>query len=172
MTTLDKKYEIHQIFEKREQNMIQGLYETHLNVIDLARSHHFYEKVLGLQHANANQERKYSFFWIGGERHAMLGLWEKEPAQVQRQHFAFQVSLADMRHAVEYLENKGITTRNFLDDDCGELYVFGWMPAVSVYFNDPDGHSLEFIAVLPDEAKPELGLVPWSKWERLHGRGI
>ncbi|MBY0202956.1 VOC family protein [Paenibacillus cucumis (ex Kampfer et al. 2016)] len=152
--------------------MIKGLYETHLNVTDLQRSHHFYEKVLGLPLASENPERGYLFYWIGGERHAMLGLWEKDPAQVQRQHFAFQVSLEDMKHAVEYLENKGIATRNFLDDDIGEPYVFGWMPAVSVYFADPDGHSLEFIAVLPDEAKPELGLVPWSEWEKMHGRSI
>lgn len=100
----------------------------------------------------------------------MLGLWQKEPANVQRQHFAFHVSLEDMNQAVSYLEAKGITTRNFLDDDIGELYVFGWMPAVSVYFTDPDGHSLEFISMLPDEAKPELGMVPWSTWERMHGR--
>jgi hypothetical protein len=44
------------------------------------------------------------------------------------------------------------------------------MPAVSVYFTDPDGHSLEFISMLPDEAKPELGMVPWSEWEKMHGR--
>ncbi|MBR2567198.1 MAG: VOC family protein [Paenibacillus sp.] len=150
--------------------MIKGIYETHLNVTDLTRSHHFYKNILGLPHAYGQPERGNSFYWIGGERHAMLGLWEKKPAQVQRQHFAFHVSLEDMKHAVEYLENKGITTRNFQDDDIGELYVFGWMPAVSVYFSDPDGHSLEFIAVLPDEAKPELGLVLWSEWERLHGR--
>lgn len=152
--------------------MIKGLYETHLNVTDIQRSHHFYEKVLGLPLACAQPEHGYSFYWIGGERHAMLGLWEKEPAQVQCQHFAFQISLEDTKDAVEFLENKGISTRNFLDDDIGELYVFAWMPAVAVYFSDPDGHLLEFIAVLPDEAKPELGLVPWSEWERLHGRGV
>ena len=152
--------------------MIKGLYETHLNVTNLEKSHQFYEKILGLQHANADRERAFSFFWIGGERHAMLGLWEKDPAQVQRQHFAFHVSQEDMKHAVEYLENKGIATRNFQDDDIGELYVFAWMPAVAVYFDDPDGHLLEFIAVLPDEARPELGLVPWSEWEKLQGRSV
>ncbi|WP_342554598.1 VOC family protein [Paenibacillus sp. FSL R7-0652] len=152
--------------------MIKGIYETHLNVTNLEKSHHFYEKVLGLTHAHGQPERGVSFYWVGGERNAMLGLWEKDPAQVQRQHFAFHVSLEDMKHAVEYLENKGIATRNFQDDDIGELYVFGWMPAVSVYFADPDGHSLEFIAVLPDEARPELGLVPWSEWEKLQGRSV
>lgn len=150
--------------------MIKGIFETHLNVTDLERSHHFYEQIMGLEHAYGQPERGNSFYWIGGRGNAMLGLWQKEPANVQRQHFAFQLSLEDMKQAVPYLEAKGITTRNFLDDDIGELYVFGWMPAVSVYFTDPDGHSLEFISMLPDEAKPELGLVPWSTWERMHGR--
>lgn len=33
--------------------------------------------------------------------------------------------------------------------------VFGWMPAMEIYFNDPDGHVLEFIAILEREGKPE-----------------
>lgn len=49
--------------------------------------------------------------------------------------------------------------------------VHCWMPAVSVYFSDPDGNSLEFIALLPDPPRPELGIVPWDEWERLNGRG-
>ena len=30
-----------------------------------------------------------------------------------------------------------------------------WIPAASVYFKDPDGHSLEFIAMLPEPPQPE-----------------
>ncbi|MDR6723961.1 catechol 2,3-dioxygenase-like lactoylglutathione lyase family enzyme [Paenibacillus amylolyticus] len=150
--------------------MIKGIFETHLNVTDLERSQHFYEQIMGLEHAYGQPERGNSFYWVGGRGNAMLGIWQKEPDKVQRQHFAFHVSLEDMKQAVPYLEAKGIAARNFLDDDIGELYVFGWMPAVSVYFTDPDGHSLEFISMLPDEAKSELGMVPWSTWERMHGR--
>jgi hypothetical protein len=36
-----------------------------------------------------------------------------------------------------------------------EPVVFPWMPAASVYFDDPDGHSLEYIALLPHPARPE-----------------
>lgn len=150
--------------------MIKGIFETHLNVTDLERSHRFYEQVVGLTFAYGQPERGRTFYWIGGKGKAMLGLWQKDPSKVLRQHFAFEVSLEDMKHAVDYLEGRGIKTRNFLEDDIGDLYVFGWMPAVSVYFTDPDGHSLEFISMLPDEAKPELGMVPWKKWERMHGR--
>jgi len=42
--------------------------------------------------------------------------------------------------------------------------VFAWMPAVAIYFNDPDGHSLEFIAPLEEKAKPELGVVSYDEW--------
>ncbi|WP_427036919.1 hypothetical protein [Cytobacillus pseudoceanisediminis] len=39
------------------------------------------------------------------------------------------------------------------------------MPAASVYFYDPDGHSLEYIAVLEGEARPYLNPTYLSEWE-------
>jgi hypothetical protein len=34
-----------------------------------------------------------------------------------------------------------------------------------LYFRDSDGHMLEFLAMLPDEAAaPERGIVAWSAW--------
>jgi len=41
------------------------------------------------------------------------------------------------------------------------------MPAASVYFDDPDGHSLEFIAMLPEPPRADLGIVSLSAWRRL-----
>jgi lactoylglutathione lyase len=38
------------------------------------------------------------------------------------------------------------------------------MPAAAVYFLDPDGNQLEFITMLPDTPRPELGIVPWRDW--------
>ena len=43
-------------------------------------------------------------------------------------------------------------------------------PAASVYFQDPDGHQLEFLCMLPDPPQPELGVVAWSRWQRRHDR--
>ena len=40
--------------------------------------------------------------------------------------------------------------------------------AASVYFDDPDGHSLEYIALLDDAPRPDLGTLPLSAWRRLH----
>jgi len=45
------------------------------------------------------------------------------------------------------------------------------MPAASVYFHDPDGHLLEYIAMLPQNPAPEAGVMPWSAWERAHSHG-
>jgi lactoylglutathione lyase len=41
--------------------------------------------------------------------------------------------------------------------------VIGWMPSAQIYFRDPDGHSLEFISILPEE--PEPGFIgSYAKW--------
>jgi lactoylglutathione lyase len=45
-----------------------------------------------------------------------------------------------------------------------EPVVLAWMPAASVYFHDPDGNQLEFISMLSEDPRPELGVVPWSRW--------
>jgi len=43
--------------------------------------------------------------------------------------------------------------------------VLAWMPAASVYFHDPDGNLLEFLSMLPDEPRPELGVIGWKRWK-------
>jgi L-amino acid N-acyltransferase YncA len=43
--------------------------------------------------------------------------------------------------------------------------VFGWMPAASFYFDDPDGHLLEVLARLPGKPLPGVGVVPLEQWQ-------
>lgn len=101
----------------------------------------------------------------------MLGVWEVPADEVRREHIALEVSLEDMKRAKTWLEERGAEgVRNFDGGSADNLKVIAWMPAVSIYFKDPDGHSLELIAMLQDEAKPELGLVDWAEWEAMHGR--
>jgi hypothetical protein len=38
------------------------------------------------------------------------------------------------------------------------------MPAASVFFRDPDGHLLEYLAMLDEDPSPDLGIVSWSEW--------
>ncbi|WP_420916532.1 VOC family protein [Paenibacillus thiaminolyticus] len=151
--------------------LIQGLFETHIHVTNLERSAEFYENTLGLEFAYQDN-RRVRFYWIGERGKAMLGIWEKEPAQVFRQHFAFHTTIDHMKHAVRFLQERGLPVRNFLNDGTERPFVFAWMPAVSIYFADPDGHSLEFLSMLPDKPQPELGVVPWEEWEMAHGRQV
>ena len=148
--------------------MINGLFETHINVTDLEGSIAFYTDVLGLELGRLDHHRRVAFLWIGGRGEAMLGLWEKPSSQVQPEHFAFRSTIKDVRNkSVAYLKRRNLPCRNFLDDGTERPMVFAWMPAISIYFRDPDGHSLEFIAMLPDEARPEIGVVSWEAWQQV-----
>jgi lactoylglutathione lyase len=35
-------------------------------------------------------DRRTAFFWIGKPKEAMLGLWEKPKAEINKRHFAFR----------------------------------------------------------------------------------
>jgi lactoylglutathione lyase len=158
----------------REDSMaivpIQGLWETHLTVADLDRSIAFYRDVVGLTLAHIVPERHVAFFWIGQPRQAMLGLWSIHTSPLAlRLHYAFQVTLDDVKASVAALRRAGLEpVSGGGGRPIDEPEVLTWIPAASVYFRDPDGHSLEFIAMLPEPPRPELPRVPLSEWNRLH----
>ena len=81
-------------------------------------------------------------------------------------HVAFQVDLSDLHEAPAKLQNAGIQPRDFAGLPTEEPVVLAWMPAASVYFRDPDNNLLEFIAMLTDPPRPDLGVLPWSDWVR------
>lgn len=151
--------------------MIKGLFETHINVSDLDRSASFYEETLGLTLAYEDA-RRCRFYWLGERGKAMLGIWEKDSSHIIRQHYAFETSIEHMTYVVPWLKQKGLQVHNFMEDGTEHPFVFGWMPAVSIYFSDPDGHSLEFISMLPDEPRPDWGVITWEEWEQKHGRDL
>jgi catechol 2,3-dioxygenase-like lactoylglutathione lyase family enzyme len=148
---------------------IKGLFETHVNVADLERSMRFYETVLGLQLGTRDDRRRLAIYWIGGRGHAFVGLWEKPGTEIRTQHFAFEVELERLDPAILSLRRQGIGIRNFFDEPSEVPTVFGWIPAASVYFDDPDGHLLELLAKLPQEPRPEIGVVSLPEWNRLSG---
>jgi catechol 2,3-dioxygenase-like lactoylglutathione lyase family enzyme len=151
---------------RRSIAMIQGLFETHINVSDLERSVAFYRDVLGLKLGHREDKRRVAFFLLGGPGQSMLGLWEKPRGEVAPQHFAFRATVDDVVHkSVAWLKERGLACHNFLKDGMERPMVFAWMPAISIYFRDPDGHSLELIAMLPDQPRPELGVVSWEEWQ-------
>jgi lactoylglutathione lyase len=145
------------------------LFEVHLPVVDLERAIAFYRDVLGLQLAHVEPARQAAFFWIGPAGKAMLGLWSAgHGPQRTSLHTAFSVSLADVLAAPGALRAAGITPLDFDGRPTERPTVLAWMPAASVFFHDPDGHLLEYIAMLPQEPRPEHGIMPWRMWEHMH----
>lgn len=145
----------------------RGLFETHLTVADLERSTAFYRDVVGLPVALRVPERGAVFFWIGGPGEGMLGLWSLGSAPMGLSlHVAFEVSLEQVMGACATLRSLGVTPLSFFAEETSEPSVIGWMPAAAVYFRDPDGHLLEYLAMLDEQPRPDLGVVPWSQWTR------
>ena len=149
--------------------MIKGLYETHLFVESLDRSVNFYKNVLGLQQCYYEEGRRAAFFWIGKPKQAMLGLWEKPKEEIDIRHFAFNCDVEDILHnSVSFLKERNLKPYNFLKDGTERPMVFAWMPAIAIYFDDPDGHILEFIAILQGEAKPKYGVISYEQWLQIN----
>src|SRR5579864_2325854 len=144
---------------------IQGLFEAHLTVSDLQRSVGFYRDAVGLTLAFEVPERNAAFFWVGDAGRAMLGLWSLGSAPLGLSlHVAFAVALDDVLDAPRRLAAQDVTPLSFFGTETTEPSVIGWMPAAAIYFRDPDGHLLEYLAMLDEEPRPNLGVVPWSTW--------
>jgi lactoylglutathione lyase len=147
---------------------LKGLFETHLTVSNLDASIAFYRDVIGLHPAHRVPDRHAAFFWIGAPGKSILGLWSIHSTPVNmRLHLAFDATLDNVVASITRLRAAGITPRHGIDrTPITEPVVISWMPAASVYFDDPDGHSLEYIAMLDGPSRPEWGWLPLSEWQR------
>lgn len=116
---------------------IKGLYEIAIRVKDLARAESFYRDVLGLEEGLRDQRRNWIFMWVGGN--AGMVVLQEDKGEWPTQHFAFTVSESDLNRAAAMLKEKGVAV--------SEPVYHEWMNSDSVYFDDPDGHELELIAL-------------------------
>ena len=116
---------------------IKGLFEIAIRVKDLPRAEVFYRDLLGLEEGLRDERRNWLFLWLS-DRSGMVVLQE-DKGEWPLQHFAFWVAESDLAGAAAMLKEKGVKT--------SELVHHEWMNAVSLYFEDPDGHDLEFTAV-------------------------
>ena len=157
---------------------MHGLFETHVDVTDLNRSLEFYTAVLGLKlavrrevdaarvDAHSRGARRFALLWVGDRGRALLGLWERPRDQIRTQHFAFEVGLDELPALVARLEEQGIEFRDFFQQRTTTPTVFGFIPAASIYFDDPDGHVLELLAPIAGAPRPDLTAVSWAEWTR------
>jgi catechol 2,3-dioxygenase-like lactoylglutathione lyase family enzyme len=131
--------------------MIRGLYEAHLPVSNLQQSIDFYQK-LGLK--LYKRYDKVAFLWIEEEK-SWIGLWEgsesKIPYHVSLRHIAFYVDLEDIKKAKTWLKERGIEVRDEFDKGTKETIVIPNQAHAMIYFDDPDGNSLELITRLSKE---------------------
>ena len=144
------------------------LYETHLPVSGTVVAHKFYVEIVGLNFAYRDPTRDIVFLWAGDNRRSMLGL--RGPTTTYGSdfhicHIAFHVLMAELLAAGERLNAANIKTQNFAGEETTEPSVIGWMPSAQLYFRDPDGHSLEFIALLDEPSDPNF-IGSLSEWQQ------
>src|SRR5205809_8060556 len=144
------------------------LYEAHLPVADIEAAQRFYVEIVGLQFAHRDLTRDAVVLWAGTDRRSMLGLWGPNTTlgrEYHKAHIAFNVSLAELLAAGERLSAAGVKTQNCAGKETTEPSVIGWMPSAQLYFCDPDGHSLQFIALLDESPEPEF-VGSLSEWKQ------
>ncbi len=116
---------------------IKGLYEIAIRVKDLERAEAFYKDVLGLEEGLRDDRRNWLFLYAGGN--AGMVVLQEDKGEWPKQHFAFTVNESDVKRAAAMLKDKGVVV--------SEPVFHEWMNSVSVYFDDPDGHALELLAL-------------------------
>ena len=116
---------------------IKGVYEIAIRVKDLARAEAFYKDVLGFTEGLRDDRRNWLFLYAGGK--AGMIVLQEDKGEWPPQHFAFAVAENDINGAAQMLKDKGVAVS-------GPVY-HEWMKSVSVYFDDPDGHALELLAL-------------------------
>jgi catechol-2,3-dioxygenase len=127
---------------------LAGLGHVLLRVTDLARAKAFYAEVLGFHVLEEDPEHGGTFMALPGQSHAIDLFPVNDPAAAARQipgvrglgHIAFRVDTESALHdAHAHLRAHGVTITRAIDH----------VSQQSIYFEDPDGNTLEIYYELP-----------------------
>ena len=120
----------------------KGLGEVSIRVRDLDAMYKFYEEVVGLE--VLRRDEGFVFFKVAegyGGHTQNLALFESEeqlnPEQTTLHHIALNVALEDFESEKVRLEVLGLKVN---------ATVHEWLHVRSMYFYDPEGNHLEFVA--------------------------
>ena len=135
----------------KSDRRVKGLGEVSIQVKDLDVMHKFYEEVVGLE--ALRRDESFVFFKIAegyGGHTQNLALFEAEersflenksielnPEQTTLHHIALNVALDDFESEKMRLEGLGLKVN---------ATVHEWLHVRSMYFYDPEGNHLEFVA--------------------------
>jgi len=120
-----------------------------VRVLDLERSKKFYSEVLGFHVLEEDPEHGGTFMALEGQSHCIDLFQTKDLEAAEQQtpglrglgHIAFRVgSEDDLKDANASLREHGVEILRTIDH----------VSQKSIYFNDPDGNTLEIYYELPD----------------------
>jgi catechol-2,3-dioxygenase len=126
----------------KSNRRVKGLGEVSVRVRDLDAMHKFYEEVVGLE--VLRRDESFVFFKIAegyGGHSQNLALFEASntlnPQESTLHHIALNVALEDFETERMRLEGLGLKVN---------AAVHEWLHVRSLYFYDPEGNHLEFVA--------------------------
>jgi catechol 2,3-dioxygenase-like lactoylglutathione lyase family enzyme len=131
---------------------IKGLGEVSLRVQDLERMDKFYQDALGLEvlrredafvfykAAEGYDAHPQVFALFAASEQSFLAAKSSEldPEKSTLHHIAFNLALEDMEAEAARLEGLGLTV---------QLVEHKWLHVRSLYFNDPEGNTVELVCV-------------------------
>jgi len=126
----------------KSNRRVKGLGEVSIQVRDLNAMHKFYEEVVGLE--VLRRDENFVFFKVAegyGGHSQNLALFEASntlnPQESTLHHIALNVALEDFETEKMRLEGLGLKV---------DATVHEWLHVRSLYFYDPEGNHLEFVA--------------------------
>jgi len=126
----------------KSDRRVKGLGEVSIQVKDLDAMHKFYEEVVGLE--VLRRDENFVFFKIAegyGGHSQNLALFEASntlnPQESTLHHIALNVAFEDFEAERIRLEGLGLKVN---------ATVHEWLHVRSLYFYDPEGNHLEFVA--------------------------